>query len=127
MHHWRMKLLSFLLLSSLASFAASPEVATYRLSSSEVAKWTLPSSVGPADWRPIYGVWVRSEDQSIKAFRITLRYRTGATNHTEVHVVENNAANGQAYWFRLPEDSTAVTGLVVGALREQETTELPVN
>ena len=123
-----MKLLSCLFLLTTATvFGQQHEYRTFRFSSAEMSRWLVSSTQTPADTRPRFHIWLRASDESVKGFRVTIRYKSGESIYAVTKVVENDHTNGALVQIPLPDDSAVVIGVTRGILREQESAELPIS
>ena len=116
-----------LALVSAAAAVAQVEVQTGRISTAEMSRWIVSGSPSPADTRPRFNVWLRSRDESVRAFRVTVRYQSGGSTFAVTRIVANDTENGAIAQIPLPDDSAQVLSVTRGVLREQESADVPVN
>jgi hypothetical protein len=84
-----------------------------------------PAFVGPVPDQ--FRVWVRSQDEAVRGFRITLQYEHAGQRVSEGRTVPVEPGIGALASFFVPATTVRITRLTISELREGPAIDIPAN
>lgn len=86
--------------------------------------WNALANVSPVDTRDQIHVWIKTKDESVAAFRVSLRFDFSGSISSQSLVITNDR-QGALGVFRVPNASGKILSLSVSEMKESSTFEVP--